>query len=102
MCGFAAVVAERGGVSREIVTRMRDAMVHRGPDEEGIWTSPDGRVGFGHRRLSIIDLRHGHQPMANDDGSVVLSYNGELYNHATLREELEREARPFHTRCDTE
>ena len=102
MCGFATVVSRDGGITRELMLDMRDAMVHRGPDEEGLWISDDGRVGMGHRRLSIIDLTHGQQPMASPDGTVMLSYNGELYNHADIRRELEREGRRFETRCDTE
>jgi asparagine synthase (glutamine-hydrolysing) len=81
---------------------MREELVHRGPDEEGLWLSPDGSVGFGHRRLSIIDLVAGQQPMSNDDGTVVLAYNGEVYNHEALRTELERGGHRFRTRCDTE
>lgn len=102
MCGFAAVVSTGGRVTAEQMVRMRDTLVHRGPDEAGIWVGPGGRVGFGHRRLSIIDLRHGQQPMASADGSVVINYNGEIYNHAALRTELEHAGARFATRCDTE
>jgi asparagine synthase (glutamine-hydrolysing) len=102
MCGFVAVVDTRLGVSTELLVDMREALVHRGPDEEGVWVSPDRGVGFGHRRLSIIDLAAGQQPMSTEDGSIVLAYNGELYNHQTLRPELERAGRRFRTRCDTE
>jgi asparagine synthase (glutamine-hydrolysing) len=73
------------------VTRIRDALVHRGPDGAGTWISDDGRVGLGSRRLAIIDLSHAaDQPMGNEDGSIQLVYNGEIYNHAELRAELER------------
>jgi asparagine synthase (glutamine-hydrolysing) len=102
MCGFVAALDTRGAVTPELLVRMRDSIVHRGPDEEGMWLSPDRTVGFGTRRLSIIDLAAGHQPMSNADGSVVLAYNGELYNHRALRIELERAGRSFRTRCDTE
>jgi asparagine synthase (glutamine-hydrolysing) len=81
---------------------MRDSLEHRGPDEHGLWISPDHSVGLGNRRLKIIDLVAGQQPMASVDGSVVISYNGELYNHAALRSQLERDGRQFRTRCDTE
>ncbi|HEY7532948.1 MAG TPA: asparagine synthetase B, partial [Nitrospiraceae bacterium] len=65
-------------------------MTHRGPDGAGVWIAPDGRVGLGHRRLSIIDLSEAAaQPMCNEDGSVWVSFNGEIYNHAEIRRELE-------------
>jgi asparagine synthase (glutamine-hydrolysing) len=102
MCGFAAVVSAESRATPELLARMRDTMIHRGPDDAGLWISPDGKVGFGHRRLSIIDLAHGHQPMVSPDGSVVLVYNGEIYNHEELRRELERHGWRFETRCDTE
>ena len=70
---------------------MRDTMVHRGPDGDGLWISDDGRVGFGHRRLSIIDLSDAAaQPMANEDSSLRVVFNGEIYNHGEIRAELER------------
>jgi asparagine synthase (glutamine-hydrolysing) len=68
---------------------MRDTMVHRGPDGGGVWISPDRKIGLGHRRLSIIDLSTiANQPMANEDGSIQVVFNGEIYNHAEIREEL--------------
>ena len=89
-----------GPVDRAVLTRMRDVMVHRGPDEEGIFVSEN--VGFGHRRLSIIDLSSGTQPMASADDSVVVSYNGEIYNYQALRSELEARGYAFRTKSDTE
>lgn len=79
---------------------MRDVLRHRGPDEEGIYTQ--GRLGLGHRRLSIVDLKTGQQPMFNDDRSLVIVYNGEVYNHLELRPELERLGFIFRTKSDTE
>ena len=102
MCGFVAAVDVERSLTPELIVAMRDAIVHRGPDEAGLWLSEDRSVGLGTRRLSIIDLAHGQQPMANRDGTLMLAYNGELYNHDALRAELEREGRPFRTRCDTE
>lgn len=102
MCGFVAVVDTSRSLSVDLVTHMRDSIVHRGPDEEGIWLSPARDIGFGTCRLSIIDLASGQQPMSNADGSVVLAYNGELYNHTAIRARLERAGRRFRTRCDTE
>ena len=102
MCGFVGVLDTSGELTPELLCDMRDAVIHRGPDEEGLWIAPDRRVGFGTRRLKIIDLVAGQQPMENEDGSIVLAYNGELYNHAALRTELERAGRRFRSRCDTE
>src|SRR6202051_2092989 len=79
---------------------MRDAMHHRGPDDAGLFV--EGAVGLGHRRLSIIDLSGGHQPLANEDGSVTVVYNGEIYNFQELREELLARGHRFKTRSDTE
>src|SRR6476660_5359 len=102
MCGFVAAVGAPGTVAADLLVRMRDELVHRGPDEAGVWVSPEQDVGFGTRRLRIIDLSSGQQPMSNADRSVVLAYNGELYNHRTIRAELERSGRRFRTNCDTE
>lgn len=102
MCGFVAVIDADRRLTVELLVHMRDALVHRGPDENGMWLAGDRLVGFGHQRLSIIDLASGQQPMANDDGSVVIAYNGEVYNHLSLRAELEQAGRRFDTRCDTE
>jgi asparagine synthase (glutamine-hydrolysing) len=93
MCGIVgAVVFDKGSfeVSEEYLRTMRDVMVLRGPDAAGLWISEDGRVGLGHRRLSIIDLSDSaSQPMSNDDGTIHLSFNGEIYNHAEIRIELD-------------
>jgi asparagine synthase (glutamine-hydrolysing) len=75
---------------------MRDVMADRGPDEAGTWISPDARIGLGHRRLSVIDLSdHANQPMCNEDGTLWITFNGEIYNHAAIRAELD-ELRPIH------
>ncbi len=87
-------------VAAQDLDRMRAAQRHRGPDAQGIWIN--GRVGFGFNRLAIIDLAGGHQPMANDDGSVCLVFNGEIYNFLELRAELESHGWRFRTRSDTE
>jgi len=103
MCGIAGIVyddSERR-VDRAALERMCDQIVHRGPDDRGIWESPG--VGLGHQRLSIIDLSAaGHQPMSNEDGSVWVTYNGEIYNFAELRAELEGRGHQFRSRTDTE
>src|SRR5262245_45991255 len=82
---------------------MRDTMTHRGPDDAGVYLSPDRRLGLGHRRLSIVDLSPaGRQPMSNEDGTVWITFNGEIYNHAKLRAELERKGHVYKSRTDTE
>jgi asparagine synthase (glutamine-hydrolysing) len=90
-------------VDRATLSRMNDAMITRGPDGEGIWLGAQDRIGFGHRRLSIIDLSDsGAQPMVLDDGRLVITYNGEIYNFRALRAELESEGRKFQSESDTE
>ncbi len=102
MCGIAGVV-EFGGrteVDPQVLRRMCAAMAHRGPDDEGIHT--EGRVGLAMRRLSIIDVAAGHQPLSNEDGTIWIVFNGEIYNHAALREQLLARGHRYRTHCDTE
>lgn len=93
MCGIVGALAFKNSsftVTEPYITCMRDTMVHRGPDGAGTWISEDGRMGLGHRRLAIIDLsKAADQPMCNEDGTLWVSYNGEIYNHAEIRSELE-------------
>ncbi len=102
MCGIAGLfhVDVPKPVDPARVRTMIDAIAHRGPDGEGIWTAPG--VGLGHRRLSIIDLAGGDQPMASADGRMVVVFNGEIYNYRELRAELERQGACFRTGSDTE
>ena len=102
MCGIAGIVMldPRERVDESRLKRMRDVLRHRGPDDEGLWI--EGRVGLGHRRLSIVDVASGHQPMANEDESCWIVYNGEIYNHALLRPGLEEVGHRYRTRSDTE
>jgi asparagine synthase (glutamine-hydrolysing) len=102
MCGIAGSFDLAGTpASATIVRRMSEAIAHRGPDGDGVWT--EGPVGLGHRRLAIIDLSEaGRQPMATADGRYVISYNGELYNFQELRAELQALGHGFRTRSDTE
>ena len=97
MCGIAGALAFRGSdfrVTEEFVTRMRETVRHRGPDGARTWVSPDGAIGLGFRRLAIVDLAdEAMQPMANEDGSVRLLFNGEVYNHLDIRRELEASGR---------
>lgn len=102
MCGIAGIVdlAGRREPDANLVRRMTDALTHRGPDESGVHCMAG--VALGHRRLSIIDLASGQQPMASDDRQCWLTYNGEIYNYRELRGELEAAGYVFHTRSDTE
>ena len=105
MCGISGILAfdDGLGIDEPTMTRMTDALRHRGPDDAGTYVRPDERIALGHRRLSIIDLSHaGHQPMSNEDGTVWITYNGEVYNHAVLRTELEARGHRFRSVTDTE
>ncbi len=103
MCGICGIVDLQANVDPDLVVRMRDTLRHRGPDDAGLYVSPDRAAGLGHRRLSIIDLSEaGRQPMSNEDGSVWVTFNGEIYNFQDLRTDLERRGHRFRSRCDTE
>src|SRR5713226_5319801 len=102
MCGIAGVVSSNRGerIEEAIVRRMCDAIVHRGPDDEGILAKQN--TGLGMRRLSIIDIAGGHQPIFNEDRSAWIVFNGEIYNFPELRPELEAKGHRFYTNSDTE
>ena len=100
ICGIAIPDRLQRNVDEARLTRMRDAMVHRGPDGAGMFI--EGPIGLGHRRLSIVDVAHGAQPMTTDDGRSTIVYNGEVFNHPTLMAALQAQGVPYHTHCDTE
>ncbi len=102
MCGIAGKVnrASDRSVDPELIRAMTRAIAHRGPDDEGFYVS--GRIGLGMRRLSIIDLAGGHQPIANEDGSIWIVFNGEIYNYREIRKTLEAKGHRFATQSDTE
>jgi asparagine synthase (glutamine-hydrolysing) len=102
MCGIAGIfhIETAKPVDPERVRQMTNAIAHRGPDGSGVWTAPG--VGLGHRRLSIIDLGGGAQPMLSDDARIAVSFNGEIYNFLELRRELEEAGFAFKTNSDTE
>lgn len=102
MCGIAGIVAadRLHADERARLTFMRDVLAHRGPDDAG--THVDDHAGLLHRRLSIVDLASGHQPLSNERGDVWIAYNGEIYNHAEIRRELEAAGHAYRTRSDTE
>jgi asparagine synthase (glutamine-hydrolysing) len=102
MCGLTGVFeyARTTDIAKELVHRMNQTIVHRGPDDEGIFVGPG--IGLGFRRLSIIDLSGGHQPISNEDGSIWVMLNGEIYNYLELRKDLEQKGHQFATHSDTE
>src|SRR6202451_870089 len=100
MCGICGITTTRGAVDRERLAAMSATLEHRGPDSDGTYV--DGGIGLAARRLSIIDLVGGGQPIVNEDGTVVVVQNGELYNYRELRAQLERTGHRFTTQGDTE
>ena len=99
MCGFVALVSRFGeAIDTAALQRMGDQLAHRGPDGEGTYVAD--RVGLHHKRLAIIDVEHGHQPMSSD--GVVVAYNGEIYNYIELKAELDDRGHSFKTQSDTE
>ena len=102
MCGIVGIYDRQRSrvIDQDLLVRMNDTQIHRGPDESGIFT--DLGIGLGHRRLSIIDLASGKQPLFNEDGQVVVVYNGEIYNFQELSRELTALGHRFRTHCDTE
>jgi asparagine synthase (glutamine-hydrolysing) len=102
MCGITAVFSRRSDVASDTMSAGTAALDHRGPDGRQHWISPDGRVGLGHARLSIIDLSTGDQPIANEDGSLVIVHNGEFYDFERIRAGLEARGHRFRTKSDSE
>jgi len=102
MCGICGIFEydRRADIPGEMVHRMNQTMIHRGPDDGGVFVGPG--IGLGHRRLSIIDLAGGHQPMSNEDGTIWVLLNGEIYNYPELRSELLGRGHKFTTKSDTE
>jgi asparagine synthase (glutamine-hydrolysing) len=120
LCGIAGIYQYSGpGIDRQVIKRMGDSIAHRGPDDDRyyFWSEQQGNelyhheiattsaiptLGFAHRRLSIVDVKHGHQPMSNEDQTVWICYNGEVYNHLALRQRLLNSGHHFKTQSDTE
>jgi len=101
MCGICGVfLFKERPVPRELIDKITLAMKHRGPDDSGCFISHS--IGLGHRRLSIIDIEGGAQPITNETGSLHLVFNGEIYNFVELRDELKGKGHAFRTRSDTE
>ncbi len=113
MCGITGAIwtDPAAALAPEVLARMTDVLAHRGPDDSGSYVSQLHRrggvgavpgVALGHRRLSIIDVDGGHQPLSNEDGSIWITFNGEIYNHRELRKRLEGSGHQFRTHSDTE
>ena len=104
MCGICGIYSSSKTemLDEDILKAMANSMPHRGPDDFGIYLNQSERIGFGFRRLSIIDLKQGHQPMTNEDETIWIVYNGEIYNYQQLRQHLERKGHKFQTNTDTE
>ena len=102
MCGIAGIFDGKGArpIDRAAIARMSQALLHRGPDGDGLHVASG--IALAHRRLSIIDLAGGKQPLFNEDGTVVITYNGEIYNFQALAAELTRAGHRFRTHSDTE
>lgn len=102
MCGIAGVIDSSGNLNETLLEKMSDVIKHRGPDDKGIFFDKEKGVGLVHRRLSIIDLQSGHQPMNSYDDNCVIIFNGEIYNYKELRDSLLKEGMKFRTNSDTE
>ncbi|HEX7443628.1 MAG TPA: hypothetical protein VF320_07065, partial [Acidimicrobiales bacterium] len=107
MCGLAGLLDPERGVSADQLGRwsveMTESLSHRGPDDRGVWVDSDGGVAFGHCRLAVVDLSaEGHQPMVSADGRWVIAFNGEIYNHKSMRRRLASEGAEFRGASDTE
>lgn len=100
MCGICGVIQKRHEIDRAMIARMQDVMIHRGPDRAGEFFAP--QVGLGTRRLSIIDLSGGWQPLYNEDHSLTLIANGEIYNYVELQNQLTASGHTFNTQSDCE
>src|SRR3569832_1771408 len=101
MCGIVGIVRNDGKpIDEQLLARMNDAIRHRGPDEDGFYVN--GSAGLAMRRLAIIDLKSGQQPIHNEDRSAWIVFNGEIYNYRSLREKLEKLGHTFYTNSDTE
>src|SRR5436853_5248171 len=100
ICGIAIPESSSHRLDEAALVRMRDALFHRGPDDAGLLL--DSHIALGHRRLSIVDLSGGHQPMFNEDLSLAIVFNGEIYNHSDYRAELEQNGHRYRSHCDTE
>ncbi|HVF10571.1 MAG TPA: asparagine synthase (glutamine-hydrolyzing) [Abditibacteriaceae bacterium] len=102
MCGIVGAIST-APIDPNLIIEMRDRLTHRGPDHGGLWLSDKAHIGLGHRRLAIVDLNpQSNQPFFSHDGRFVITFNGEIYNFQSLREELVARGVPFHTRSDTE
>jgi asparagine synthase (glutamine-hydrolysing) len=103
MCGISGIIQTHPPINPNVLNQMRDTVAHRGPDGASSWINPDGLVGLGHRRLSFLDLSdNGTQPLCNEDGTIWLTYNGEIYNYQEIKAELKQLGHIFKSNTDSE
>ena len=102
MCGIVSIVSPQGNIDRSRLKRATDALIHRGPDGEGFWIAGNRKAALGHRRLSIIDIAGGAQPISNEDKSIHVAANGELYGFEAIRQDLQAKGHVFSTGTDSE
>src|SRR6187549_823435 len=103
MCGLVGTIGlEAIPDLTAVIARMNQTLHHRGPDQTGVYVHPSGKSAVAHKRLSVVDLTHGLQPMTDPDGHLTLVFNGEIYNHGDLKAELVAKGHPIRTRSDTE
>src|SRR3990167_9444116 len=101
MCGIVGIWSSKSQIDQAVLSSMTDSLAHRGPDDSGIYIDEQNHIGLGHRRLSILDLSPlGHQPMSNDDESIWITYNGEVYNFVEIRDELIKKGYKFKSNSD--
>ena len=102
MCGIVGIVSQNHPIEKALLDTMADVMIHRGPDDKGFYLNTNRTVGLGFRRLSIIDLNTGNQPLANETGDIQMVFNGEIYNFQELRDDLQKSGHQFKTKGDSE
>ncbi len=102
MCGIVAVLSRESDINRNVLHKAAACLAHRGPDSQQLWVSHDNKVGLGHRRLAIIDLHTGNQPISNEDDTIHIIVNGEFYDYQQIREQLIQRGHRFKTRSDSE
>src|SRR5208283_1974764 len=102
MCGIVAMFSRSGAINEKLLVQATHSLRHRGPESQRCWISSDTRVGLGHARLSIIDLTTGDQPIANEDETLRIIVNGELYGYEQIQKELERDGHTLRTHSDSE
>jgi asparagine synthase (glutamine-hydrolysing) len=102
MCGIVGIYSKYEKIMKERLQQATDRLIHRGPDSNGLWVHPQSHVGLGHTRLSVVDLEHGEQPIANENDRIHAVVNGEFYGYQEVQMELMRKGHKFRTNSDSE